>query len=254
MRSVRWTISVLAWFALSGCATNTATTVSQAGISPKRVAVVSIVGETATLKYIGLTVFTNKERYVSVRGWQLDDKLEAALVRVLSASPASSFVTLPIDRESTLRDYNSRTLRPNWSVTVPALVDAAKAQQADALLLVTPGLFDYNFGERMPFSGLGVMSRGAFGAHPSSVTAYLGGRLHLIDINTGKTVAGRSAAVNLDVSQWSTYAAPAVGLDPKHWYTEFEDVNPTQAGEISKSFELMSQVILANAQRLFGLR
>lgn len=252
MRHMRWVL-VLS-FALGGCAATAPNTISQAGLSPKRVAVASIVGETATLKYIGLTVFTNKQRYLPTRTWNLDGKLEAALVRALSGSPGRSFVALPLDRDSLLSGYNSQKLRPDWSVLVPKLVDVARTQQADALLLVTTGVLDYNFGEGQPFSGLGIMSRGAFGAHPNFVVAYLSARLQLIDVNSAKTVAERPAGVKLDITQFGSYPAPALSLEPKNWYTDFDEITPTQQAELAQGFELMSQAILANAQRFFGLR
>lgn len=252
MRKIVCFLLIVLSIALGGCTTPRG--LSESGISPKRVGVISIVAETATLNYGGFTVFGNERKYIPIRNWNLDRKLEQMLIDGLASHKTSSFVVINIDRNTVLANYNSRTLRPDWSPWLPKLVEIGRSNQVDALLVVTPGVFDANFGEQWPFSGLGMMSRGAGGDHPSWATAYLGARLHLVDVKSGSVAADRLAATNLEVTNWSTYAAPSVNLDTKIWKTNFNQVSPEQEAQLAQSFEPMSHIVVQNAQRLFGIR
>jgi len=243
---------VIPAFALGGC--GAPRVLSEAGISPKRVGVVSIVGETATLNYRGFTKFGHEQEYLPARSWKLDEKLESQLVSALAAHRASVFVALQVDRDALLREYDSRTLWPDWRVVLPKVVEVGRAHDVEAVLVATPGVFDANYGKKEPISGFGIKAQGAGGEHPFWVTAYLGVRLRLVDVKSGRVVAERLAATDPDASIWSTPVAPSMRLDPKGWKTNFEEVTPAQVALLAHSFEAMTDVVLQNAQRIFGLR
>ncbi|RYF66605.1 MAG: hypothetical protein EOO22_20770 [Comamonadaceae bacterium] len=164
-------------FVLSGCAAvNIKRPVTEEELAgTKRVAVVSMLGDTFHGVHVGLTVFQNRQFTGEVPEWEVDKFASTTALKLLRAG--ARFGSASIDRMG----VTPRTLRAEGG---QRLRDAARAQGFDKLVVIVPATSSNH-----PFfvPGFGAFQREIFnGARRCVYAAYI---VEVQDVAKGRPIA-----------------------------------------------------------------
>jgi hypothetical protein len=169
---------------LSACARPVAPT---AAGSFKTIGVASTLGQTVTLKEVGMTVFGNSESDIEAGSWGIDDAIAREATRLLARRYDAQVV--PLD-PAALGNTHFPGEAGIFSSSRPigeALRDALGGQGRDAYVLVVPRGAQLGLTNQM-LGGLGLLKAygGAFGLRGDDYDLYA---LYYVSVFDGKTFA-----------------------------------------------------------------
>ncbi|MGB0086623.1 MAG: hypothetical protein WBP94_14790 [Rhodomicrobiaceae bacterium] len=108
----------------------------EAGV--KTIGLISIVGETFTVKKIGIMVFGNEEKNFPIANWKIDDRVAATVTRILKKNFKTKRITIPAGAFETFTKGNF--IFKSFEAELAKFVARYTAgQNCDYYLLVSPG-------------------------------------------------------------------------------------------------------------------
>lgn len=193
--STRLLASAALAIVVSGCSTLDMPISKDAASRIKRVAVVSLTGDTFIIQHTGFTVFGNKREQKDIAPWALDSHYEAQAAKALDA--LGGFAVVQVKREGTdlsrlIAGRAKDAEYPNGASIGKSAQALCAANSLDALFLVAGG-------------SPGVYSQIT---KPTRLVRYL--QISLIDCVTGRPLAIQQVG-RPTTTQWGgTFRAPLV--------------------------------------------
>ena len=120
----------------------------------KTIAVISTIGETFTVKSIGLTVLANEQKSFPISSWKVDDRVTAAVGILLKKNFKVKRIPVTAGAFASL-DAPGRLLRNNDEDHLEIVRRLAGGQKADYYLVIGPGGSPFGSSSQS-MSGLGV--------------------------------------------------------------------------------------------------
>jgi hypothetical protein len=107
------------------------------GAAQKTIGLISIIGDTFTVKSVGITVFGNDEQEIAIAHWRVDDNVATKVGTILKKNFRVKRIAVPAGTykkyETTLRNVDYRERRHRL------VKDFAASQKCDYYLVVAPG-------------------------------------------------------------------------------------------------------------------
>jgi hypothetical protein len=122
----------------AGCASAPSTPAPNASSSYKRIGIVSIMAQTYTRLYVGLTVFNNELEKVDISSWDLDTEYERQGVAALSALGGFEAVQGAYSRKE-FAGLGEGGSAPKWEAVVGPAKEYCAKNQVDAIVIAFPG-------------------------------------------------------------------------------------------------------------------
>lgn len=183
-------------FVLSACATVGTERVAKLD-SNARIAPLSLMGTTLSIRGIGTTVFQNARAVAEVPDWEIDKHAESVTAKVLA-----DFKRLAVLHPDTSRFHS--TIKPivgsiavgtKFESGADSIVVFAKEANADVVLVLLPIVYgDPYFGTNQAFSGYGIYERGFLGT--KNAVNYVTMRVAVFDGKTGEEIARTSGYIS----------------------------------------------------------
>ena len=148
------------------------------------VGVISVIGQQATLKNVGVMVFGNTEDIFNIDDWGIDD----LVIKKISASLASRFAVKAVSYDKSTFAHPKHDFRALQDNSMEKLVkELPNTEGVDAWIVVSPAsVQDPIIGTNQYLSGLGFISHRSI-LH-AIVGAYAFYEIDVIDAHTGKTM------------------------------------------------------------------
>ena len=181
---------------LAGCATHPAQLSPEKAREIKRIAPVSIVGDSLKRMYVGLTVFGNEYETLDIRSWALDAGFEDQMAAAINRYQGREAVRANYDRSAFLHVndatgalWRTVTDEPNWAAIVEPTQRLCKENALDAVLVAAHwNDLDFIGGSNQANSGLGIYVRGP-GERVSVLFMMV--KTALLDCKSGQPIAIR---------------------------------------------------------------
>jgi hypothetical protein len=161
-----------------------------------RIAPLSLMGTTLSIRGIGTTVFQNARAVAEVPDWEIDKHAESVAARVLA-----DFKRLAVLHPDTSRFHSIKPIIGSIAVGTKfeggadSIVAFAKEANADVVLVVHPALYgDPYFGTNQAFAGYGIYERGFLGT--KNAVNYVTMRVAAFDGRTGEEIARTSGYIS----------------------------------------------------------
>jgi hypothetical protein len=230
------TLGLLVSVFLGACAPMTVAPIQSQAI--KRVAVISAVGDTFTVKKIGITVFGNEQKEFPIEPWGVDEFVVNKLRGVLSAR----FDVRPMAYQRSAFNAGSGTQAIADVVRVQS-----RSQDIDAYIVVSKGSAHYRNSNQNVY-GLGVVERAGLGDSAVHLHA-----IYWMTVVDGHSYSVMASAPAVPLGQTLLSVTDAIGglsrqID-KSWIPD--SVDPVQNAKLKGAvLELLDQNLPGTLQNL----
>jgi len=235
----------------SGCATAPRQVDPETLEGVKRITVISLLGEEIDAKYVGFTMFGNKEYVTEPLGWNLNEKTIEVAFRALEGN---GFELVGSDYDysgmwekyrNSQESYSTRvseyygndTTTPLIQTELQGLVDD---YQVDGILLLVPGHEGRYCQGGEPCIGYGNQGYGIHDWGPRGFHAYFSARLNFIPMDTLEPAA-------------QTHANDQVLLQIDEWREDFSAYDSSETEQIRASLYEAAELAIPEAIQKMGL-
>ena len=172
-----------------------------------RIAPLSLMGTSLSVRAIGTTVFQNSKADAEVSDWQIDNYTESVVAEHLVKSKRVIAVHSNVWQFHSIKPIvDSIAAGTSFEGGTLSIIAYAKEANADVVLVILPALYgDPYFGTNQAFTGYGVYERGFLGS--KSAVNYVTMRVAAFDGTTGKEIARTSGYISAKrpESEWMEF-------------------------------------------------
>lgn len=191
---------------LSACATVGTEQVAKLDRNAK-IAPLSLMGTSLSIRAIGTTVFQNTKADAEVSDWQIDKYTESVVAERLTKSKRVVALHPSVSPFHSIKPIiDSIAVGTSFEGGTQRIVDYAKEANADVVLVMLPALYgDPYFGTNQAFTGYGVYERRFLGT--KSAVNYVTMRVAAFNGKTGVEIARTSGYISdqRPASEWMEF-------------------------------------------------
>ena len=208
----------------------------------RRIAVISALGDRATIFRVGFTVFDSKGGDLPIQDWDLD----TVAIRGAAELLGPRFQVVPVEYDKArLIASDAPSLYPRGNPSLRPLIQARPAGEADAYLVIRKSVWYMPYPERSALVGLGAVKDRMLSFGTPSADAAID--VDLVQAGSGKTLVSKSSSLRGDFDELS---APE---DPGDWADKPDHMSPEQIDKLHANLAALIADALSRILPAMGL-
>jgi hypothetical protein len=210
---------------LTGCATGPRQITTDEVARIKRFSVISVVADTFTRQYVGLTVFGNEKEEKSIGDLGTDDAYQGQLGAAAQQALGSTYVRTVFQRSDFTRVNTSDGAA--WESIQASVRSHCVANELDALFVIAKArVIDVLGGTNQFLYGLGSYARAG------TSVAHLVANLAIVDCQSGKVITARYLAKGATGRATTPWRPPTAQIGEELSRTKFAEWTPDNAARL----------------------